>query len=240
MSMRGIKMINITICDENNADRNLEEWQCKSYLSRFDSDFSMKVCASDEDVLTDREQIDILILGDISEKVDAIKIKEEFEKQCRDTYIIFVSNDDLLVEMVGPHVAGFLKKPIEYESFCKAIDKILRIKFKNKKEILLRKKEDEEKINVKDVMYVESAKPYIVLHHKNGEKRIVRTSLKKFIEEEGMPFVRAGKKYVVNLGYVREISEYVLLDNNVKINLSRVAKVELSKKLEGYLLKKQS
>lgn len=231
-------MINITICDGDDKDRNLAQEQCRLYASEYGSGINVKACASSEDLLTDEEGIDILILGDTSEEVDAIKIKEEFEEQGRETYIIFTSKDAPTDEMIGTNVSGFVRKPVEYNCLCRAIDKILRTKFKHEDELFFIRKEGENVINIREIVCVESAKPYIVLYFKDDEKRVLRMSLKQFLIKNGTLFAKAGRKYAVNLEHVKEVSEYAVLDNGMKIKLSKAVKVELKNDLEQYLLKK--
>lgn len=238
MPKRRIKMINITICDGDDKDRKVTEEQCRLYANRYGGGINITVCAVGEAVLADEERIDILILGDTSEDVDTIKIKEVFEKQDRETYIIFISKDAPIDKMIGTNVSGFVRKPVEYDCLCMEIDKILYNKFRSENKILLMRKEGKELISTRDIVYVESAKPYIIMYYTDGKKQVLRMSLKKFLIKTEVLFAKAGRKYVVNLEHIKAVSEYAVLDNGMKIKLSKAARVELKNDLERYLLKK--
>ena len=111
---------------------------------------------------------------------------------------------------------------------------VLLVYKNDEKRILLDGKKE---VRVNDIMYIEVDKPYIVLCCTNGNNECLRGSLIQFENKIGLPFARAGRKYLVNLEHVRKVTEYVVLDNDMRIKLSKAGKVELKSVFEDYLLK---
>jgi len=94
--------------------------------------------------------------------------------------------------------------------------------------------DDKKTVRVNDIIYIEVDKPYIVLCYTSGNNECLRGSLIQFENKVDLPFARAGRKYLVNLEHVRAVTEYVVLDNGIKIKLNKGAKVGLKNIFESY------
>lgn len=232
-------MINIAICDDDEIDRSEIGKYCMRYVNEHEEIFVIKSYSSGKELLADDYKVDILLLDKDMPELSGIDIKEKLMELRRSVYIIFVTGYELIAEMVGTNVSGYLKKPVEYAKLEKEIDKILRIKLQDEQTIVLQDIKGDRLVRIKDIVYVESDKPYVVLLLTDGTILLERKSLVQFENEMGDTVVQAGRKYLVNLEHVKDIPQDVLLDNGERIKLSKSAKAELKKKYNNYILKKQ-
>lgn len=113
--------------------------------------------------------------------------------------------------------------------------KVVFLESGNEKEILL---EGKQRIKVGNIEYVDYCKPYVVIHCNGNKEFCLRESLVQFEKNVGMPLVRAGKEYLVNLDYIDDILEYVVLKSGKKFKISKAAKSQLKKAYFDYLLNK--
>lgn len=88
-----------------------------------------------------------------------------------------------------------------------------------------------------NIVYIETCKPYIVLHYFDGSRECRRESLTNFEKENSFLFYRAGRKYLVNMEYVKGISEFLILDNGSRLRISKDAKTKLRVALKEYRAK---
>ncbi len=232
-------MIRIAICDDDEMDRSMLEEKCKRYINEHSAELDLKVYSSGKKLMADNYAMNILLLDKEMPGVNGIKIKEQFIEQGRKVYIIFVTGYELVAEMVGTNVSGYLKKPVEYAALCREIDKILRIQKQDERMVMVRGVKEDKPIRIQDIMYVESHKPYVVLYLIDGTSVSDRKSLVQFESEVEDIIVRAGRKYLINLEHIEEIYKDVLLDNGKHIKISKEAKAELKKKRNNYISNKK-
>lgn len=88
-----------------------------------------------------------------------------------------------------------------------------------------------------NIVYIETCKPYIVLHYFDGNRECQRGSLINFEKESSFLLYRAGRKYLVNMEYVKEISEFLIMDNGSRLRISKDAKSKLRVALKEYRTK---
>ena len=87
-----------------------------------------------------------------------------------------------------------------------------------------------------NIEYAESVKPYVKIHYIDGRTKMRRESLTEYEKNEGAFLIRTSRQYLVNLKYVREIGNSVLMGSGTYIAVSRRKKPELICKYKEYLL----
>ena len=233
-------MINIAICDDDEFDRNEIEEYCMQYKNGHEEIFDIKSYSLGTELLVDDYRADILLLDKDMPELNGIDIKERLMEQQDNVYIIFVTGYDLIPEMVGTNVSGYLRKPVEYTKLEKEIDKILRTRFQNERAIVLQDVKGNKVVRIKDIVYGEVDKPYIVLNMVDGTRLLERRSLVQFVNElQDTAIHQAGRRYLVNLAHIKEISQNVVLDTGEQIKISKAAKSELKKLYNAYILKRK-
>ena len=95
-------------------------------------------------------------------------------------------------------------------------------------------KQKREKI---DIQYIGSEGIYTILYMDTGEKIVVRKSLKEWEKElPKIMFIRIHRSHIVNLKYVKKISEYIWLKNGKKLKISHGKVKEVKRLYNKYIV----
>lgn len=129
--------------------------------------------------------------------------------------ILTTAYSEYALESYDLGVVDYLMKPIRFERFLKAVNKVIKAKtplykneapsIKKKKSIFIKVDGVQQKIVLSDVTYIESRGNFIQLHV--GEKRFLTaetlTNIHKTLSDSG--FLRIHKSYVINLEKVKSL-----------------------------------
>lgn len=170
-----------------------------------------------------KEAYDIL-LGESANDVDVVFLDIEMPgmtglelvKQLQVAYnvILVTSKSEYATEAFEDAVADYLVKPVEYERFLKAANKV---RDNLEKEKLLAEKEDHIyaksdgklfRLAYKDIMYVEALADYVIFNMENGRKHIVHHTMKGI--EKRLPesvFSRVHRSYIINRNRIQRIED---------------------------------
>lgn len=141
----------------------------------------------------------------------------------------------------------YLIKPISYERFLLAVHKIWarysreipskEVYYKNYIFIPGEKDVIAFKLNIKDIMYLESASNYCFIYTSNGDKKLLYTTIKDF-EETLNPdiFIRPHRSFLVNIEYIFGVNaEQIILQppvgKNITIPIGKTYKPNIKKLL---------
>lgn len=146
------------------------------------------------------------------------------------------------------NIADYLLKPYSLERFNKAIQKAetqINNKLQNIEEessfIMLRADYSLVKIQLKDILYIESIEDYSKIYFiDNTNPMIFRISLKSLVER--LPdnvFMRVHRSYIVNNDKVEKIrSNTIYLKNNQEVPIGRLYKSDVVSFFERFLKEK--
>ncbi len=97
------------------------------------------------------------------------------------------------------------------------------------------------KLFSEDVAYFEANVNYTIIHYYQGKDKIVATNIGQIHERMGEEcgFIRPNRAYLINLQFVNkyQLGE-LLLQNNMKVNVSRRRKKRLNNIVEKYFEQK--
>jgi DNA-binding LytR/AlgR family response regulator len=152
--------------------------------------------------------------------------------------IIISSHKKYAVEAFDMEVADFLVKPITYERFIKAVNRVKKnIESKTsvyaaKDVIFVREGTDIINIPLKDILWIEAEGDYINIHLSNTQ-HLVLTSLNEMEQKlSSLNFARVHRSYIVNTDKIKKISGDMLIVNEKLIPISRTYKPKLLRKIE--------
>ncbi len=95
------------------------------------------------------------------------------------------------------------------------------------------------KLLTKDVAYFEADINYTIIHYTIGKIRIVATTIGHIQDRIGDGFIRPNKSFLINLEYINScLLGELLLQNNLKINMSRRKKNQLTSIVENHFEQK--
>ena len=127
-------MIRVAICDDEAWYREELRKYCEKYFEEAHLEYQLKEFASgekmQEELIRSKGQgvclTDILLLDIEMEAVDGIQLKDAMQKDRSEIRILFItSHEEAITEAFGSHVFGFLKKPVEYLSFERKMNRIV-------------------------------------------------------------------------------------------------------------------
>ena len=129
----------------------------------------------------------------------------------------------------------FLIKPVEYFNFSLKLAKAIRIQDdENKKYLMLDTSAGMIRVNINEILYVESSLHY-VFYHTSKEEYKVRGSMKVVAEAlEKYHFAKCNSSFLVNLAKVDKVVDDGAYLNGTVINISRSKKKEFLDALANY------
>ncbi len=194
------------------------------------------------------ERIDFLTL--IGECEDAVQLNNLLKTVRPDLFFLdiempYMSGLDLLAALPRPpkviitsayeqyalkgyelDVTDYLLKPISFERFLKAVNKVHDLLAKESKpdspgHIFVKSDNRLKKILLNDILYVESMENYVIVHTLLS-KDIIYTTLHQFSEALSPEnFIRVHRSYIVNIEKVESIEGNQLNIANRKISVAR-------------------
>ncbi len=135
-------------------------------------------------------------------------------------------------------VVDFITKPITLPRLSKSIDKVMKLlksenlSFKESDFIFIKSEGRFVKLNIDDVLYIETLGDYVVFNLEEQKKHIVYSSLKAMDQKLSNPlFVKVHRSFIVNISKIVDIEENNLVIENKVIPISRAHKQDLMVKI---------
>lgn len=238
-----IGMLKIAICDDEEIYRNNTEKECRRFFESMDKQVypvelaGISCFSSGEEIIASGEEYDILFLDIEMPKQDGISVKEYFEKNRKQTRIIFLtSHVERAIDAFGKNVVRFLVKPLKIIDFQRTMETVLSdicgpvLEIEDNGEIVL--------IEVRQIKYIEAQDKYTMVAMEE-ENRLLRKTM-KFWEENlsKQEFCRVHKSYLVNLEFFERDKDEVVLDKGKRVKMSRKNKEEILEQYKRYLRRK--
>ncbi len=221
----------------------------QSYVERVDSLDLVATCSNAVqafDVLK-KEKVDLLFLDIQMPKLTGI----EFLKALNPTpsVIFTTAYREYAVESYELNVVDYLLKPIAFDRFLMAINKVLEngntlvpdvvsqsVESSNESDPFLFLKVDRKmvKVYLKDITYIESLKDYVRVKTEDG-KEIVSLQKISYLEKK-LPsdcFVRTHKSYIISLKKISAYTNSTIEVGGMEIPIGRSYKSEVMKALNG-------
>jgi DNA-binding LytR/AlgR family response regulator len=160
---------------------------------------------------------DVIFLDIQMPEISGIEILKIIRSDCK--VVLTTAYPEYALESFEHDVIDYLLKPITYERFCMAIDKVkdrLLLKKENKEarsHIFVKSGQRLRRITLDSILYIEALRDYIAFYTTN-EKILSLESLKNL--EEILPsqlFVRIHKSYIINKSKIDFIEKWKVVIN---------------------------
>ena len=140
--------------------------------------------------------------------------------------IVYISwEKKYALELFEIQPLNFLVKPLKKEKVEEVVKKYLKIAKKWSETFIYKKGHDTFKVQIKDIVYLESYDKKLVLHLSDGRKEEFYGSIKKIYQEQlhQYDFLFIHNSYVVNFDYVAALkfSQAVLVDQITFLPISK-------------------
>lgn len=233
-------MKKIVICDDNTLQRQLlaeilEEYyrrNCeKLELLEYDNGEALIFDAEDEEYDVDLIFLDICMPG--MDGIDTAKKLRELH--CGAEIVFLTATADYALEGYEVQAAGYLVKPLN----ARKLNHLLRHIFwrEHRKRIEIKCGKQYRYPYVSDIMYIESSNHKATIYLADGNKinTIEKIStLKERIDD--LHFLQCHQSYLVNMNYIADIQENVILRNGKEIPVSARRKRETIETYHRYFV----
>ena len=217
----------IAICDDENIMLDYLNNKIIGIIGRYSEDCEIYKFNSGEailDAIFSKElYFDVIFLDIEMDKISGLEVANKITSITDKINIVFVTNrDDLVFDAINYRPFSFIRKSRLNEELELVINR-LKQKFKKENEfceIEIDKKKI--RVNLKDIIYIESQGHYIFIRCLNKDYKIrgkIFDYEMKFIE---LGFMRIHVAYLVNVGHINFVKyNGVCLDNDVVLPISR-------------------
>ena len=163
-----------------------------------------------------------------------------------DTKVIFTTAfSQYAIEGYKVKAMDYLLKPISYEDFLKATDKVLewfsivlkRETYQRDRFLFVKSDYKLIRIALDDILYIEGLKDYVRFYLKNGKRVMSLMSMKRL--EEFLPtpeFLRTHRSYIVHMPEAKTIDRFRLVFGDQFIPISDNYKEEVQQYIEKHTL----
>lgn len=210
----------IVIEDEPLALKKIEE-----YIQQVDYLHLLKGFSNALDALSflkSEERVDLIFLDIRMKKLSGIQFLESFQRKPK--IIITSAYDEYALKGYELDVADYLLKPFSFERFLKSIDKVysdLVAKQEITKDYIFVKTEYRiEKIDFKNILYIQGMKDYLQIH--TFDKNVMTLQTFKSILEvlPANDFIRVHHSYLVAVSKIESIERNRIKIGNALIPIS--------------------
>lgn len=246
--MRGILMMNIAVCDDNERAVNYLKNCIESSFKEYTDDFCLKSFTDGTELLksNSREEFQVLFLDIDMPEFTGFDVAKSLRGNFSKCYIIFVtSHSDLVYKSFDFQPFNFIcKNPSEllYKRIKSVVAKLM-VNMKQSESIVL---EDEMSGTVavyyRNIIFIKSERHYLYYYQKDREKPI-RIRCKISDIEDTMAkydFVRIHRNFIVNMKHILDIDNsigrvYLKVEGKQALPMSRSCKKYVNEAYTMYL-----
>lgn len=154
--------------------------------------------------------------------------------------IIFTTGkNEYAVDAFEFQATDFLTKPIQMPRFLQAVERAKQLaetRFSaanDLEQIFIRVDGRYIKLDIDEILYVETLGDYVTFITESGEKLIVHSTLKNIDEKlKSEKFIKVHRSFIINVTKIVDIEEYNLVIADKVIPISRTLKPVLMKKIQ--------
>jgi DNA-binding LytR/AlgR family response regulator len=224
-------------------DEPIAQQILENYISRIESLQIIGKCSNAFEALNvlHKDQIDILFLDIKMPSLSGLEMLKTLNQAPK--VILTTAFSEFGVESYEYGITDYLLKPIAFDRFLKAINKILvpaKAVLSNEQSpekpssepsfIFFKANKKIHKYYLSDILYIEGSGNYIKVHTQNDKPLIVLDKLTELLEKlPQKQFIRVHKSYIVNISYVQNIEGNVLKIKDTVIPISATFRQNLDR-----------
>lgn len=215
----------IAVCDDQERDREYVASLVKTWADEKNHAASVSFCASAEDFLfhyEDEKNYDVLLLDIEMKDMDGVALAKKIRQTDQNVQIVFITGfPDFMAEGYEVSALHYLMKPVSGEKLSSVLDKAVGNLKKQERRICVTFDHRTEFIPLREIIFVEAQKQYVVIHTENGEYRM-KVSLSTIEKELDEYFFKCQRSFIINLCYVKRI-------NGASVDMKHGANVPISR-----------
>lgn len=220
-------MLRIALCDDEEVFLKYEQRIIEEYLENLGYKYAIELFTDGEELMALEREIvkfDIIFLDIKMKKVDGMEIAYKLQKYSQKPFLVFVTAFvSYALEGYKVNAVRYLIK--NYQNFESAVSECLDaiLREKNVSKAVFEFKEGYRKINLKELIYIESSLHKLLFYMINGEIFTMYDKLDHISQQlEDYSFIRIHKSFLVNLRYIVGIKRYQAeLQSGIRLNISK-------------------
>lgn len=222
------RKINCVIVDDEPIAREI----ISNYIDKLPNLQLINSCKNVKDAIEifHKNKVDLFFLDINMPEISGISFAKIIGQKSK--VIFTTAYRDFAVDGFNLNAVDYLLKPISFERFAEAIEKLSEITLsENKKFIFVRSERKMVKINFDDILYIESLSDYVKIYLR--DKRIVTRENISTLEEILPPqnFIRIHRSYIVSLAKIQSYTNETVEVNKKELPISRSYKSAVLLKL---------
>ncbi len=210
----------------------------RDYFEETDKKYALDVFYDGIDFISDYKGGYDLVLMDIAMKhLDGLETAKRWREIDKDTKLVFITTiANYAIKGYEVNAFDFLVKPVSYDLFKLKMDKIYSLYLaESNKTVYVETVAMVQKVNLSDIIYIESIKHYVYYHLKDDilkSRQRLSDVMDYFISND---FVEINRSLLVNLEHIDGYKENEVIVGDVSLPLSRVYKKNFLDVLTKYI-----
>ena len=202
-------MLNFTLCDDSAAEREYIKALVFEWSKRSGAEISVRECPSAEALLFEYEDNppDILLLDIEMSGMSGVELAKRLRQNGnRLLQIIFITAySDYIAEGYDVAALHYLLKPVDRDKLFSVLSRAVEKISDDGKKLVLETPDETALVPICDIKYIEVIKNYVTVHA--DRDYTLKMPLKEIEAELDERFIRVGRSYIVNLGFITRVTK---------------------------------
>lgn len=228
----------IAIVDDVREDaRQLQNFLCR-YQDETGTECSAALYSSAVEFLSGHQPVFDLVIMDIDmPELNGIDAAQRLREAGDNVILMFVTNmPQYALKGYEVDAVDYVLKPVAYEDFALKLRKAGRyIRLNQSARLALQTADGVMLVASADVLYVESARHYLIYHTTEGNHRVRGTLGDAEAELPSLTFARCNNSFLVNLRHVKGIEKQDVLVGDERLKISRGMRMGFLERFSQYL-----
>ncbi|WP_165215183.1 LytTR family DNA-binding domain-containing protein [Schaalia sp. ZJ1691] len=231
-------MVRIAIVEDDAVSRKLLLDYIARYQREHDVEFDITVFEDGAQIVRGyKPRFDIILLDIQMEHLDGMSAAQRIRRVDDQVVLLFItSSPQYAIKGYEVDASSYLLKPLPWFAFQEELTRCLTLVERNRgSSLLLQSGTEVIRLNIADIVYIESIKHRLTFHTLSGTYSIVGTLKDMDAQLEGHDFFRSNSCYLVNFAHVRGVRDQAcVMTGNVELRISRPRKKQFMTALTEY------
>lgn len=226
----------VVLEDEPIGREIIESYIKKTSFLELKASFETPIKALD---FLQRNQVNLLLTDIEMPHLNGLELLKALEN--KPSVILVTAYRDYAIDGFEEGVVDYLVKPVSYDRFLKAIERVRKLMNKTASEeqntkpdldrIFIKADGELVKIMLNDIIYIEALKDYVRIHLSKKERYVTHSTMKAMEDQLPEYFFRIQRSFIINTRYIKSF-----YGNRVTLSIDKTLPLSVSRKEKLYQL----